>query len=77
MSEITQVPALEVMDSRGNPTVRAEVVTASGARGAAAVPSGASTGEREALEMRDLDKSRYLGKGVLKAVGHVNAEIAA
>ena len=77
MSEITQVTALEVMDSRGNPTVRAEVVTARGARGAAAVPSGASTGEREALELRDKDPARYLGKGVLKAVGHVNAEIAA
>ena len=77
MSEITQVTALEVMDSRGNPTVRAEVVTARGARGAAAVPSGASTGEREALELRDKDPARYLGKGVLKAVGHVNGEIAA
>ncbi len=77
MSEITAVTALEVMDSRGNPTVRAEVVTARGARGAAAVPSGASTGEREALEMRDLDPARYLGKGVRKAVAHVNGEIAA
>ena len=77
MSEIIEVTALEVMDSRGNPTVRAEVVTASGARGAAAVPSGASTGEREALELRDKDPARYLGKGVLKAVGHVNGEIAA
>ena len=77
MTAITEVTALEVMDSRGNPTVRAEVVTASGARGAAAVPSGASTGEREALELRDLDKSRYLGKGVRKAVAHVNGEIAA
>jgi enolase len=76
MSEITQVTALEVMDSRGNPTVRAEVVTARGARGAAAVPSGASTGEREALELRDHDASRYLGKGVRKAVAHVNNEIA-
>ncbi len=77
MTAITEVTALEVMDSRGNPTVRAEVVSASGARGAAAVPSGASTGEREALELRDLDKSRYLGKGVRKAVAHVNGEIAA
>jgi enolase len=77
MSEITEVTALEVMDSRGNPTVRAEVVTARGARGAAAVPSGASTGEREALELRDHDPARYLGKGVRKAVGHVNGEIAA
>ncbi len=77
MSEITAITALEIMDSRGNPTVRAEVTTASGARGAAAVPSGASTGEREALELRDGDKARYLGRGVLKAVGHVNREIAA
>jgi enolase len=77
MSEITEVTALEVMDSRGNPTVRAEVVTARGARGAAAVPSGASTGEREAHELRDHDPARYLGKGVRKAVGHVNGEIAA
>ena len=77
MSEITEVTALEVMDSRGNPTVRAEVATARGARGAAAVPSGASTGEREALELRDHDPARYLGKGVRKAVAHVNGEIAA
>ena len=77
MSEIKQVVALEVMDSRGNPTVRAEVTTATGAKGAALVPSGASTGEREALEMRDGDKKRYLGKGVLAAVRHVNEEIAA
>ena len=77
MSEIKQVVALEVMDSRGNPTVRAEVTTATGAKGAALVPSGASTGEREALEMRDGDKKRYLGKGVLAAVRHVNQEIAA
>jgi enolase len=77
MSEISQVRALEVMDSRGNPTVRAEVTTARGHRGAAQVPSGASTGEREALELRDGDRARYLGKGVLKAVAHVNGEIAA
>ncbi|MBI2799069.1 MAG: phosphopyruvate hydratase [Gammaproteobacteria bacterium] len=77
MSEIKQVVALEVMDSRGNPTVRAEVITATGAKGVALVPSGASTGEREALEMRDGDKKRYLGKGVLAAVRHVNQEIAA
>ena len=71
MSEISHIIAQEVIDSRGNPTVWAEVTTASGARGSAAVPSGASTGEREALELR------YLGKGVLKAVGHINQEIAA
>ena len=77
MSEIVQVTAMEVMDSRGNPTVRAEVVTARGARGVAIVPSGASTGEREALELRDADPARYLGKGVLQAVANVNGEIAA
>jgi len=76
MSEIQKIQALEVMDSRGNPTVRAEVWTATGARGSAQVPSGASTGEREALELRDGDKKRYLGKGVRKAVGHVNDLIA-
>ena len=67
----------EVLDSRGNPTVEVEVTLESGARGRAAVPSGASTGTREALELRDGDKQRYAGKGVLKAVGHVNGEIAA
>ncbi len=76
MSEIQKIQAMEVMDSRGNPTVRAEVWTRGGARGSAQVPSGASTGEREALELRDGDKSRYLGKGVLKAVRHVNELIA-
>ncbi|MEN9728517.1 MAG: hypothetical protein RL434_2883 [Pseudomonadota bacterium] len=76
MSEIQKIQAMEVMDSRGNPTVRAEVWTRSGARGSAQVPSGASTGEREALELRDGDKSRYLGKGVLTAVRHVNELIA-
>ena len=76
MSEIQKIEALEVMDSRGNPTVRAEVWTRAGARGSAQVPSGASTGEREALELRDGDKSRYLGKGVRLAVGHVNTLIA-
>ncbi|MGD9601317.1 MAG: phosphopyruvate hydratase [Gammaproteobacteria bacterium] len=76
MSEIQKIEALEVMDSRGNPTVRAEVWTAGGARGAAQVPSGASTGEREALELRDGDKGRYLGKGVRSAVRHVNELIA-
>ena len=77
MSKITSIEALEIIDSRGNPTVRAEVVTASGARGAAAVPSGASTGEREALELRDGDPARYLGKGVLQAVANVNGPLAA
>jgi enolase len=76
MSKITRVHARQVIDSRGNPTVEADVYVAAGVRGRAAVPSGASTGEHEALELRDGDKSRYLGKGVLKAVGHVNTEIA-
>ena len=77
MITIASIEALEIIDSRGNPTVRAEVVTSSGARGAAAVPSGASTGEREALEMRDGDRARYLGKGVLHAVANVNGPLAA
>jgi len=76
MSEITDVYAREILDSRGNPTLEVEVFLESGAMGRAAVPSGASTGEREALELRDGDKSRYLGKGVRKAVDHVNNEIA-
>jgi enolase len=75
-TKITRVHARQVIDSRGNPTVEADVHVASGARGRAAVPSGASTGEHEALELRDGDKSKYLGKGVLKAVGNVNGEIA-
>ena len=75
MSAIKDVSGLEIIDSRGNPTVEAEVVLASGARGRAAVPSGASTGSREAHELRDGDKKRYLGKGVTKAVGNVNGEI--
>ena len=73
---IVDVRGREVLDSRGNPTVEVDVVLEGGARGRAAVPSGASTGEREALELRDGDKTRYLGKGVLKAVSHVNGEIA-
>ncbi len=77
MSEIIDVYAREILDSRGNPTVEVEIALESGIMGRAAVPSGASTGEREALEMRDGDKTRYLGKGVLKAVGHVNDIIAA
>ena len=76
MSGIRTVKAREILDSRGNPTIQAEVVTASGARGSAMVPSGASTGVREALELRDGDKQRYLGKGVLQAVANVNDKIA-
>lgn len=76
MPFITQVYAHEVLDSRGNPTVEVEVFTESGAFGRAIVPSGASTGEYEAVELRDGDKSRYLGKGVLKAVENVNTIIA-
>ena len=72
MTEIDLVHAREVLDSRGNPTVEAEVTLGSGAKGRAIVPSGASTGEHEAVELRDGDKSRYLGKGVLKAVENVN-----
>ncbi len=75
MSEIIQIHAREILDSRGNPTIEADVITELGAIGRAAVPSGASTGSREALELRDGDKSRYLGKGVQKAVGHINGEI--
>lgn len=76
MPIITLVQAREVLDSRGNPTVEVEVFTESGAFGRAIVPSGASTGEYEAVELRDGDKDRYLGKGVLKAVDHVNEVIA-
>jgi enolase len=75
MSEILSVKAREILDSRGNPTVEAEVLLDSGYFGSAAVPSGASTGSREALELRDGDPDRYLGKGVLKAVSNVNDEI--
>ncbi|MFO7549969.1 MAG: phosphopyruvate hydratase [Haliea sp.] len=75
MSKIANVQAFEVMDSRGNPTVMAEVTLGGGAVGVACAPSGASTGSREALELRDGDSQRYLGKGVLKAVGHVNGPI--
>ena len=76
MSEIVDVYAREILDSRGNPTLEVEVYLESGAFGRAAVPSGASTGEREALELRDGDKSRYLGKGVIQAVDNVNNELA-
>ena len=75
--KIVDVKGREILDSRGNPTVEVEVTLDGGARGRAGVPSGASTGEREALELRDGDKSRYLGKGVRKAVANVNGEIAA
>jgi enolase len=75
MARISQIQGLEILDSRGNPTVEATVVLDSGASGRAAVPSGASTGTREAVELRDGDPKRYLGKGVRKAVGHVNSEI--
>ncbi|RDH83884.1 MAG: phosphopyruvate hydratase [endosymbiont of Galathealinum brachiosum] len=75
MSKIKQIIAREILDSRGNPTLEADVILESGVRGRAAVPSGASTGAREAIELRDDDKSRYMGKGVLKAVANVNGEI--
>jgi len=75
MSNIANIQAFEVLDSRGNPTIEAEVTLESGETGAACAPSGASTGSREALELRDGDKSRYLGKGVLNAVGNVNGPI--
>ena len=75
-TKIVQVHGREILDSRGNPTVEADVRLESGALGRAAVPSGASTGEHEAIELRDGDMARYLGKGVLKAVAHVNGEIA-
>lgn len=75
MSKIKQIIAREILDSRGNPTVEADVILESGVRGRAAVPSGASTGTREAIELRDDDKSRYLGKGVQKAVANVKGEI--
>ena len=77
MTTIVKVVGREILDSRGNPTVEADVYLADGSMGRAAVPSGASTGEHEAVELRDGDKSRYLGKGTLKAVGHINGEIAA
>ncbi|WP_422137907.1 phosphopyruvate hydratase [Endozoicomonas sp. ALC020] len=75
MAKIVEIKGREIMDSRGNPTVEADVILESGAMGRAAAPSGASTGSREALELRDGDKSRYLGKGVLKAVGNINGPI--
>ena len=76
MSALVDVIAREILDSRGNPTIEADVVLESGVSGRAAVPSGASTGSKEAIELRDGDKTRYMGKGVRKAVEHVNGEIA-
>src|SRR2546421_8487297 len=76
MSAIYDIQAREILDSRGNPTVEVDVILAGGAVGRAAVPSGASTGEHEALELRDGDKRRYGGKGVLKAVANVKGRIA-
>jgi enolase len=76
MSLIADIRAREILDSRGNPTVEVEVISQNGMIGRAAVPSGASTGKHEAMELRDGDKDRYLGKGVLKAVNHVNSVIA-
>ena len=75
MSKIVDVKAREILDSRGNPTIEADVILENGERGSACAPSGASTGSREALELRDGDKSRYLGKGVTRAVGNVNSQI--
>src|SRR5688500_12889248 len=76
MTQIRQITAREILDSRGNPTVEVDVLLKNGGFGRAAVPSGASTGEHEALELRDDDKKRYLGKGVTKAVENVNRRIA-
>src|SRR5512137_2348729 len=76
MAKITKVLGRQILDSRGNPTVEVDIVLDNGIVGRAAVPSGASTGENEALELRDGDKSKYLGKGVLKAVSNVNTVIA-
>ena len=75
MSKITDIVAREILDSRGNPTIEADVILDTGITGRAAVPSGASTGEHEAVELRDGDRERYQGKGVLKAVANVNGEI--
>src|SRR3954467_13229678 len=77
LTTIVRVIGREILDSRGNPTVEADVYLTDGSMGRAAVPSGASTGEHEAAELRDGDKSRYLGKGTLNAASHINGEIAA
>src|SRR5580765_4467689 len=76
MTQITEIHAREILDSRGNPTLEADVTLSDGSFGRAAVPSGASTGSKEAVELRDGDKTRYLGKGVRKAVDNVNGAIA-
>src|SRR5882724_572268 len=76
MSAIREIKGRQILDSRGNPTVEAEVTLETGARGRAAVPSGASTGTREAVELRDGDKQRYGGKGVLKAVANIEDAIS-
>src|SRR5260370_7891703 len=76
LTKIVRIVGREILDSRGNPTVEADVYLADGSMGRAAVPSGASTGEHEAVELRDGDKARYLGKGSLNAVSHINGEIA-
>src|SRR5687767_4442081 len=76
MTKIQNIQAREILDSRGNPTVEVDVTLLCGTTGRAAVPSGASTGEHEAVELRDGDKKRYLGKGVSKAVANVNTKIA-
>ena len=76
MTEIVSIHAREILDSRGNPTVEADVIVGDGVRGRAAVPSGASTGEHEAVELRDGDKAHYLGKGVLQAVENVESVLA-
>src|SRR5919202_3949773 len=75
MTAITNISAREILDSRGNPTVEVDVILEDGSFGRAAVPSGASTGAHEAVELRDADKSKYLGRGVLKAVEAVNGEV--
>src|SRR3954469_16202925 len=75
MTAILDIAAREILDSRGNPTIEVDVVLEDGSRGRAAVPSGASTGKHEAVELRDGDKARYFGKGVRKAVAAVNGEI--
>ena len=77
MFNINQIKAREILDSRGNPTLEVEVTLENGTVGRAAVPSGASTGAHEAVELRDNDKARFNGKGVLKAVGNVNRDLAA
>ena len=76
MSAIREIKGRQILDSRGNPTIEAEVMLESGARGRAAVPSGASTGEKEAIELRDGDKKRWMGKGVSKAVANISKLIA-